>query len=165
MRSTWEAAAADYKSQERPWNSLTLRLTVSLSLSPQLSLFFGWDLSSLSFSHLSVSEAQALSNTSSELHSIMNAVSLCNTQLHQPIFRRTQIQPKPNCPNPSIFRRNSKRLLPCRSSFVIQSVEEDQGRVASEDIETPSTPSEFFSRRLILLRHANSSWEDRSLRG
>ena len=65
-------------------------------------------------------------------------------------------QPRFAVRNPSQFRANC--------SLVIQ---KQDGQVVSNE-ETPSQPvsvSESFSRRLILLRHAKSSWENRSLRG
>ena len=65
-------------------------------------------------------------------------------------------QPRFAVRNPSQFRANC--------SLVIQ---KQDGQVVSNE-ETPSQPvsvSESFSRRLILLRHAKSSWENRLLRG
>ncbi|KAI4296101.1 hypothetical protein L6164_036088 [Bauhinia variegata] len=56
--------------------------------------------------------------------------------------------------------RNPSRLR-AKSSLVI----EKQDCAVVSDEETPSQPvAESVSRRLILLRHAKSSWENRSLR-
>ncbi|PON78244.1 Histidine phosphatase [Trema orientale] len=95
----------------------------------------------------------------------MNAVTLSNIQLNNPIFK-TQFPSKPSFSKPS-FRRRSFRRLIRRSSLVIETgVEEDPGRAFSEEdeAEAPSSPTESVARRLILLRHAKSSWRDRSLR-
>ncbi|KAF3451928.1 hypothetical protein FNV43_RR08024 [Rhamnella rubrinervis] len=91
----------------------------------------------------------------------MNAVTLCNTlQLHhhQPISS-SQFFSNPNSFRPLIPRRN-----PTRYSLVIETVEGQGQAAASPEPKTPSAASESVSRRLILLRHAKSSWEDRSLR-
>ncbi|KAF4379126.1 hypothetical protein G4B88_010520 [Cannabis sativa] len=99
----------------------------------------------------------------------MNAVTLSNTlQLNYPIFK-TQLQ----FPSRPIFlqasstcRRSFRRLIR-RSSMVVETgVEDSSGTVSEEDNkpETPSSPTESVARRLILLRHAKSSWRDRSLR-
>lgn len=62
----------------------------------------------------------------------------------------------------SLRIRNPSHRFRAKSSLVI---EKQDGQVVSDE-ETPSQPlSESVSRRLILLRHANSSWENRSLRG
>ncbi|KAF8035065.1 hypothetical protein BT93_C1175 [Corymbia citriodora subsp. variegata] len=59
------------------------------------------------------------------------------------------------------WRRNPGSLL-ARRSLVVETAE---GRVASaEEDEAPSSSESAAPRRLILLRHAKSSWSDRSLR-
>lgn len=90
---------------------------------------------------------------------MMNAVTLSNIQLNQPIF-------KPQLPSkPTSISRRSFRDLRCRSSLVIAtSVEDKGGEAISEDTEAPPSPIDSIARRLILLRHAKSSWKDRSLR-
>lgn len=100
-----------------------------------------------------------LSLAVSEKIAVMNAVPLC---ISQPILK---FPPYPNCFRPSISCINPTRLS-CRSSLVIETVEgQPQSQVDPAQVETPSAASDSVSRRLILLRHAMSSWEDRSLRG
>ncbi|KAH6764481.1 Phosphoglycerate mutase family protein [Perilla frutescens var. hirtella] len=53
-------------------------------------------------------------------------------------------------------RTRRKPFVSFRSSLLIET--------ASDEQTSPETPSESVSRRLILLRHAKSSWENRSLR-
>ncbi|KAL5537732.1 hypothetical protein UlMin_043498 [Ulmus minor] len=77
----------------------------------------------------------------------MNAVTLSNIQLNQTIFKTNF---------PLINRKNLRRFRK-HSSLVIETSVEVQGQAVSGEIES-------VSRRLILLRHAESSWEDRSLR-
>lgn len=97
----------------------------------------------------------------------MNAVTLSNIKLNNPIFK-TQFPSKPlSFSKPSIRRRSFRRLAR-RSSLVIETGVEEPGRDVSgedEEAETPSSPTESVARRLILLRHAKSSWRDRTLRG
>ncbi|KAK9267341.1 hypothetical protein L1049_009765 [Liquidambar formosana] len=81
----------------------------------------------------------------------MNA-TLCNLYPIFPIFR-TSSSPSSSRPNSSSSHRNPNLLRP--QSLVIETAE---GQVSEE------TRSEPVARRLILLRHAKSSWEDRSLR-
>lgn len=101
----------------------------------------------------------------------MNAatVSVCSSNIiviQHKSRTRTQILPNPIWPKGSISsRRRNPSRLPTRLSLVIETVE---GQAAvSEPQQTPSesqSESESVSRRLILLRHAQSSWEDSSLR-
>ena len=54
-------------------------------------------------------------------------------------------------------RSRRKPLVTVRNSLVIDTPADEQA--------SAETPPESVSRRLILLRHARSSWEDRSLKG
>ncbi|XP_034698819.1 uncharacterized protein At3g52155, chloroplastic [Vitis riparia] len=83
--------------------------------------------------------------------STMNA-ALCNIY---PIFKFSETHSQPSrCPSSWIAGRSSNRL-PTPRSLVIETV---------EDQVDEETRSESVARRLILLRHAKSSWTDRSLR-
>lgn len=84
--------------------------------------------------------------------STMNA-ALCNIY---PIFKFSETHSQPSrCPSSWIAGRSSNRL-PTPRSLVIETVEDQvDGEARSESV----------ARRLILLRHAKSSWTDRSLRG
>lgn len=55
------------------------------------------------------------------------------------------------------FANSRTRRKTLRNSLVIDTAADEQAPA--------ETPPESVSRRLILLRHARSSWEDRSLRG
>ena len=92
----------------------------------------------------------------------MNAVTLSNIQLNKPIFK-TQFPSKPTFSKPSIRRRTLRRFIR-RSSLVIDTGVDEPGQAFTEEEEAAS-PTESIARRLILLRHAKSSWRDRSLRG
>lgn len=81
-------------------------------------------------------------STRLKLKITMNATT-CNAFIVPSVF-----------PNSSMRSRNPSFLF--RRSLVIETV---QGQVSEE------STSEAIARRLILLRHAKSSWEDRSLRG
>lgn len=88
----------------------------------------------------------------------MNALTLCNHNININSHHHFSASAKPNRPKLfSIHPRN-----PCTttrpSSLVIETVE---GQVAADSEQTPSS----VARRLILLRHAKSSWEDPSLKG
>ncbi|KAF9618339.1 hypothetical protein IFM89_000974 [Coptis chinensis] len=77
--------------------------------------------------------------------------SLCNQTLISPLFSPKSFPASSPCPNISSLSFRS----PNRSSaspVVVETVEEE---IAADSL---------FRRRLILLRHAKSSWEDRSLR-
>ncbi|XP_028758568.1 uncharacterized protein At3g52155, chloroplastic [Neltuma alba] len=72
----------------------------------------------------------------------------------------------PICPRHQLQRRlicvrNPNHRFRAKSSLVI---EKQEGQVVSDEKTPSQTFSESVSRRLILLRHAESSWENRSLR-
>ncbi|XP_059658585.1 uncharacterized protein At3g52155, chloroplastic isoform X2 [Cornus florida] len=83
-------------------------------------------------------------------------VGLSNLLIPMPIFSlsKTSSSPSSICPNSSARCRNPRRSPPPRS-LIIETV---QGQSSEEAL------PESVTRRLILLRHAKSSWEDRSLR-
>lgn len=60
-------------------------------------------------------------------------------------------------PFPCFMTTRARRKLFLRNSLVIATAEDQSS--------TDSPPPESVARRLILLRHATSSWENRSLRG
>lgn len=95
----------------------------------------------------------------------MNAVTLFNHNINLNIqqhsfFFPPAANPKwPRASSSSIRRRNpSSGTRPSSSSLVV----EVESKAVSDSEQTPP-PS--VTRRLILLRHANSSWVDPSLKG
>ncbi|KAF7801297.1 phosphohistidine phosphatase [Senna tora] len=86
-------------------------------------------------------------------------VTLCD--IHYSTIYNSSICPHHQLRLSSLRIRSPKLRFRAKSSLVI---EKQDGQVVSDE-ETPSQPlSESVSRRLILLRHAKSSWENRSLR-
>lgn len=95
------------------------------------------------------------------------ALTLCSI-VHYPIFRKERFSPPLICfRRPSKRRRNLSSQIPSKS-LVIETAgtqvlsEEDEKK---QEDESQSGSESVAPRRLILLRHAKSSWADRSLRG
>ncbi|CAB4275563.1 unnamed protein product [Prunus armeniaca] len=87
----------------------------------------------------------------------MNAVTLCNHNINFNIQHHFSASVNPNWPKSSSIRRRNPNTATRPSSLVIETVE---GKAVSDSEQTPP----YVARRLILLRHANSSWEDPSLK-
>ncbi|XP_055836309.1 uncharacterized protein At3g52155, chloroplastic isoform X2 [Solanum dulcamara] len=76
---------------------------------------------------------------------------------HNYYWKKSQIKKNPKC----VFASSSSGGV---SSLVIET-NQDQQQQISTSTETPTTTlSSVAARRLILLRHAKSSWENRSIR-
>ncbi|CAN4089945.1 unnamed protein product [Withania somnifera] len=68
------------------------------------------------------------------------------------------------CKN-SQFKRTPKCVISSTSGITSLVVENNQDQQSSTSTQTPTTPLlSVAARRLILLRHAKSSWKDRSIR-
>lgn len=78
---------------------------------------------------------------------------------HNYNWRKSQIKKTPNC----VFASSSSGSV---GTLVIETnQDQQQQQQISTSTETPTTLSSVAARRLILLRHAKSSWENRSIRG